>query len=193
MRILDLAEQLIRLSGLLPYKDVQIVFTGLRPGEKLQEELVGPGEAAVETSVDKIRLVERNGVHGDELARRLRHLTRITARRDELSLFRALVTLAPGYRLPQPPLGYHAGHNGNGYNGNGHNGNGRNGNGHNGNGHNGNRHNGTGLNGNHHNGHNGGRLARHPALPRDRGQLRLSPPDAASPHLPPPNDTPNRA
>lgn len=39
VRILDLAEDLIRLSGLEPYKDVDIVYTGIRPGEKLSEDL----------------------------------------------------------------------------------------------------------------------------------------------------------
>jgi FlaA1/EpsC-like NDP-sugar epimerase len=45
MRIVDLAEDLIRLSGLVPGKDVQIEFTGIRPGEKLFEELHTPSEA----------------------------------------------------------------------------------------------------------------------------------------------------
>jgi FlaA1/EpsC-like NDP-sugar epimerase len=43
IRILDLAEDLIRLSGLEPGKDIEIEFTGIRPGEKLSEDLWGDG------------------------------------------------------------------------------------------------------------------------------------------------------
>ena len=68
VRILDLAEQLIRLSGRVPYQDVPITFTGLRPGEKLYEELTGDGETAVPTSVDKIRVVERMNGNGADLS-----------------------------------------------------------------------------------------------------------------------------
>ena len=58
VRIVDLAENLVRLSGLEPYRDVPIVFTGLRPGEKLHEELMSDGEATVPTQVAKIRIVQ---------------------------------------------------------------------------------------------------------------------------------------
>jgi FlaA1/EpsC-like NDP-sugar epimerase len=58
VRIVELAENLIRLSGLEPYTDVPIVFTGLRPGEKLHEELMSEREATVPTQVDKIRVVQ---------------------------------------------------------------------------------------------------------------------------------------
>src|SRR5437588_348554 len=64
VRILDLAEQLIRLSGFVPYQDIHIKFVGLRPGEKLREELVAAGERTVPTSVDKIRLIERDDGDG---------------------------------------------------------------------------------------------------------------------------------
>jgi len=57
VRIVELAENLVRLSGLEPYKDVPIVFTGLRPGEKLHEELMSDREETVPTAVPKIRVV----------------------------------------------------------------------------------------------------------------------------------------
>src|SRR5256885_12084286 len=53
IRILELAEQLIRLSGLEPYRDISIAFSGLRPGEKLAEELVACAEDTVATSDDR--------------------------------------------------------------------------------------------------------------------------------------------
>jgi FlaA1/EpsC-like NDP-sugar epimerase/lipopolysaccharide/colanic/teichoic acid biosynthesis glycosyltransferase len=62
MRIVELAENLIRLSGQEPYADVRISFTGLRPGEKLQEDLVSALEAGVPTRIEKIRVVRRESV-----------------------------------------------------------------------------------------------------------------------------------
>ncbi len=53
-KIVELAEQLIRLSGLEPYEDIQITFTGLRPGEKMYEQLWVEGEIPVPTDHDKI-------------------------------------------------------------------------------------------------------------------------------------------
>lgn len=57
VRIIDLAEELIRLSGLVPYEDIDIVVTGLRPGEKLFEELLINGEGILPTAHDKIKVL----------------------------------------------------------------------------------------------------------------------------------------
>ena len=97
IRIVDLAEQLIRLSGFEPYKDVQIVFTGLRPGEKLNEELVGGGEETIPTSAEKIRLVERNGGSAANVAVALQHLIDALTAGRTADLMRAVAALAPEY------------------------------------------------------------------------------------------------
>jgi FlaA1/EpsC-like NDP-sugar epimerase len=54
IRIMDLAENVIRLSGYRPYEDIDIVVTKLRPGEKLHEELILEAELAKPTSHEKI-------------------------------------------------------------------------------------------------------------------------------------------
>src|SRR5882762_10079317 len=97
VRILDLAEQLIRLSGLEPYKDVQIVFTGLRPGEKLNEELTGCGEETIPTSSEKIHLVQRNGQDGATVASALTRLMSALVSGATADLLDAVVALAPEY------------------------------------------------------------------------------------------------
>ena len=57
VRIVDMARNMIELSGLRPDQDIKIVFTGLRPGEKLHEELKGDMEEALPTANDKILVV----------------------------------------------------------------------------------------------------------------------------------------
>jgi len=70
VRILDMARNLLRLVG-SPYRPGEnVVFTGLRPGEKMEEELVGPEEHVVQTGVDKVRLLVSapdDPVHGSWL------------------------------------------------------------------------------------------------------------------------------
>ena len=53
IKILDLAEDMIRLSGLQPYEDIDIIFTGIRPGEKLFEELEITGENLAENAASE--------------------------------------------------------------------------------------------------------------------------------------------
>ena len=58
IKVLEIARSLIRLSGLVPGKDIPIRFVGLRPGEKLYEELVGEGEVATNSCLDKILQIQ---------------------------------------------------------------------------------------------------------------------------------------
>jgi len=58
IKIADLAHQMIQLSGLVPGKDIQIVFTGLRPGEKLYEELLSDKENTIPTHHPKIKIAK---------------------------------------------------------------------------------------------------------------------------------------
>src|SRR6266513_812307 len=97
IRILELAEQLIRLSGLEPYRDISIAFSGLRPGEKLAEELVACAEDTVATSDDKIRVIERNGADGPAVERDLEHLLEVLAHGSRDELIDAISRLVPEY------------------------------------------------------------------------------------------------
>ena len=74
VKIADMARDMIRLSGKVPDQDIQIVYTGLRPGEKLYEELITHGEGIVTTAHEKIMVLKRDdkNVAADALDRRIR-------------------------------------------------------------------------------------------------------------------------
>ncbi len=71
VRIVDLAEEFIRLSGLVPGRDATIEFTGVRPGEKLFEELYGHAEAVTPTAHPKVLRLKSTRHADDEAAFRL--------------------------------------------------------------------------------------------------------------------------
>ncbi|MDE3094399.1 MAG: polysaccharide biosynthesis protein [Chloroflexota bacterium] len=75
IRTADLAEKMIRLKGLVPGRDIQVVYTGMRPGEKLHEELVGASEKLLHTHHPKIYLTEgRTTVAHEELVGKINEL-----------------------------------------------------------------------------------------------------------------------
>ncbi|MBI5284219.1 MAG: polysaccharide biosynthesis protein [Chloroflexi bacterium] len=84
VRIADLAEKMIRLKGYEPGRDIEIVYTGLRAGEKLHEELVGASEKLLSTHHPKIYLTEgRPTVSREEIAGRIEALANVPPRNRE--------------------------------------------------------------------------------------------------------------
>jgi FlaA1/EpsC-like NDP-sugar epimerase len=103
VKILELAQELIRLSGFEPDKDIPIVFSGIRPGEKLQETLQTPDEPLELTEVPKIFALTSNG-RVDEITLRLalRELDRLSRAVDVTGLKSILQRLSNG--LDHMPL-----------------------------------------------------------------------------------------
>jgi FlaA1/EpsC-like NDP-sugar epimerase len=86
VRILELARQMIRLSGKEPEREIEIEFIGARPGEKLHEELWGEGETAVPTIHPKILRVSAPVVDGFWLEDELAELERLVEEGETLEL-----------------------------------------------------------------------------------------------------------
>jgi FlaA1/EpsC-like NDP-sugar epimerase len=95
VKIIDLAENLIRLSGLEPYADVKISFTGLRPGEKLHEDLMSTFEESVPTTVKKIRILQHDETDGVTIERLLDHLAAALVMGSDRETLRAIRELVP--------------------------------------------------------------------------------------------------
>jgi FlaA1/EpsC-like NDP-sugar epimerase len=98
IKILDLARDVIRLTGLTPDIDVPIVFTGLRPGEKLSEDLVSNDEEVSESAVPEIQLVaDRHPPDPSALEAAITRLETHAARCDDAAVVSALCDLVPGF------------------------------------------------------------------------------------------------
>ena len=98
VRIAELAENLILLSGLQPGQDIEIQYTGLRPGEKMFEELNLQDEHLIQTSHAKIRsYVGNHNLDAMQIKAFLLRLQQITERQDVANLVLLLKELIPDY------------------------------------------------------------------------------------------------
>ena len=95
--IRDLAEQMIRLSGYVPNKDIKIVYTGLRPGEKLYEELLHDGEELTSTIHDKILLAKSRKVNWDFLIDSISRLNKEATSRNVINIKKIIKEIVPEY------------------------------------------------------------------------------------------------
>ncbi|MEC4686303.1 MAG: nucleoside-diphosphate sugar epimerase/dehydratase [Nitrospirota bacterium] len=95
VKIIDLARDLIRRSGLQPGKDIDIVFTGLRPGEKLYEELYWEGEGIIPTDNKKITMLKPNGQGCNGIFQRIKVLEEHIVRSDMEGALRLLKEMVP--------------------------------------------------------------------------------------------------
>lgn len=102
VKIVDLAQQMIRLAGLKPMKDIEIVFTGLRPGEKFYEELFHFSENAVRTSHESIFLASPRLHDMAELRRGLERLWHWATERNPAEALAVLKELVPEFQSLQP-------------------------------------------------------------------------------------------
>lgn len=99
VRIMDLAETLITLSGLKPHEDIKIIETGIRPGEKLYEELRFETEATVPTEHPKIFINRISGLEPNALPMALLRLSTLIRESDEKGLRAFLNDLLPEAHL----------------------------------------------------------------------------------------------
>jgi len=101
VKIIDMARDLIRLSGFEPDKDIQIRITGLRPGEKLYEELITEGEGIVPTPYDKIMVLKSNGHYNGlsykDLERGIMDLLLLAVKNDVEGIKKKLREMVPEY------------------------------------------------------------------------------------------------
>lgn len=114
IKILDLAKQMIRLSGLIPEKDIPVKIVGLRPGEKLYEELLADRETTTETYHDKILIGEAtyqfdksklnllNGLL--EMSQNYNLIESLAILKELVPEYRSDKTLLPENRQPKPSL-----------------------------------------------------------------------------------------
>ena len=98
VKISDLAHQMIRLSGLTPEVDVKIEYTGLRPGEKLFEELWAEGEEPQPTDNPGIKVAKRQPIDADAVSAKAESMISAAEDENREQLWQDLLTLVPDFK-----------------------------------------------------------------------------------------------
>jgi FlaA1/EpsC-like NDP-sugar epimerase len=105
VKIVDLARNLILLSGLQPDRDIRIEFTGVRPGEKLYEELCTMEENTLPTYHEKIKIFSGNGIPSEGMESHIHTIRQLCLTRDAKHLIFELKKLVPEYNPSSKILG----------------------------------------------------------------------------------------
>jgi FlaA1/EpsC-like NDP-sugar epimerase len=98
IKILDMARDLIRRSGFKPDVDIEIKFTGLRPGEKLHEELITEGEGIVRTPYDKIFVLKGDTCDFNWLNQKIEELVKLAHDQNSAGIKSKLKEIIPEYQ-----------------------------------------------------------------------------------------------
>lgn len=98
VKILDLARKMIQLAGLKEGEDIKIVFTGLRPGEKLYEEVLSNEENTLPTSHDRIRIAKVREYDYAEVLSIINDLAEMSKAVDVRSMIKLMKTFVPEYK-----------------------------------------------------------------------------------------------
>lgn len=102
VKIVKLAEELIQLSGYRPYEDIEIAFTGLRPGEKLYEELLLAGEGVQPTCHEKIMVARAAECDEAVLVRQIEELYQLARAMDLTGVVAKLREMVPEFQPTSP-------------------------------------------------------------------------------------------
>jgi len=98
VKIVDLAERMIRLAGLQPGTDIQIEFTGARPGERMQEVLFAPGEPTVDIGFEGVVAARPAQPSLEAMRGWLAMLDQGLAREEREAIYRVLRDAVPDFK-----------------------------------------------------------------------------------------------
>lgn len=98
VKIADLARRMIELAGLIPGKDIEIVYTGLRPGEKLYEELLATKENTLPTPNEKIFRAHVREYNYADVAKAVEQLSEVAATVDRVETVRQMKQIIPEFK-----------------------------------------------------------------------------------------------